>query len=43
MRIGLPQGIPTNHSPRYAPVPDPTLRIGVTALLTAAAHWLQGA
>ncbi|MFI0975807.1 amidohydrolase [Streptomyces sp. NPDC021093] len=40
---GLPEGIPTNHSPHYAPVPDPTLRIGVTALLAAAAHWLQGA
>ncbi|MGX4735897.1 amidohydrolase [Kitasatospora griseola] len=37
---GLPDSVPTNHSPHYAPLPDPTIRVGVTALLAAAAHWL---
>ncbi|MFJ5921061.1 amidohydrolase [Kitasatospora sp. NPDC092948] len=37
---GLPADVPTNHSARYAPVPDPTIHTGVTALLAAAAHWL---
>ncbi|WP_137991410.1 amidohydrolase [Streptomyces vilmorinianum] len=37
---GLPDTVPANHSPHFAPVPDPTLEIGVTALLAAAAHWL---
>jgi amidohydrolase len=35
------RGIPSNHSPAYAPVIQPTLRIGVEALLTAARTWLQ--
>jgi amidohydrolase len=34
-------GIPSNHSPAYAPMIRPTLRIGVEALLTAARTWLQ--
>ncbi|MFD8008723.1 amidohydrolase [Streptomyces sp. NPDC058955] len=38
---GLPASVPTNHSPHYAPVPDPTIRLGVTALLAAAGHWLR--
>lgn len=38
---GLPHHIPVNHSPNYAPVPDPTIEIGVTALLSTAAHWLR--
>jgi hippurate hydrolase len=33
-------GLPSNHSPAYAPVPDPTLRIGVQALVAAAGTWL---
>jgi hippurate hydrolase len=37
---GLPDTIPANHSPYFAPVPEPTIRTGVTALLAAAAHWL---
>ncbi|MBD0674671.1 amidohydrolase [Streptomyces sp. CBMA156] len=37
---GLPETVPANHSPHFAPVPDPTIRIGVTALLAAAAPWL---
>ena len=32
--------VPSNHSPRYAPVTDPTLATGVTALVTAARTWL---
>ncbi|MFE7509583.1 amidohydrolase [Promicromonospora sp. NPDC057488] len=35
--------VPSNHSPHYAPVPDPTLRNGVTALVTAARTWLPAA
>jgi amidohydrolase len=31
---------PSNHSPYYAPMIDPTLRIGVAALVTAAHTWL---
>ncbi|MEC3916888.1 amidohydrolase [Nocardia sp. CDC160] len=38
---GLPDHIPANHSPRYAPLPDPTIRIGTIALLAAAAPWLR--
>lgn len=37
---GLPDTVPANHSPYFAPVPEPTLEIGVTTLLAAAAHWL---
>ncbi|MEV0452084.1 amidohydrolase [Streptomyces sp. NPDC050600] len=37
---GLPETVPANHSPYFAPVPDPTIGIGVTALLAAAAAWL---
>ena len=33
-------GLPSNHSPFYAPVIDPTLEIGVRALHTAAREWL---
>ena len=32
--------IPTNHSPRFAPVIHPTLQTGVEALLVAARAWL---
>jgi amidohydrolase len=35
-------GLPSNHSPHYAPVPEPTLRIGAAALTTAARQWLAG-
>ncbi|MFD9030189.1 hypothetical protein ACFVZW_03320 [Streptomyces sp. NPDC059567] len=37
---GIPDTVPANHSPYFAPVPEPTLEIGVTTLLAAAAHWL---
>jgi hippurate hydrolase len=33
-------GLPSNHSPQFAPVEDPTLRVGVDALVAAATHWL---
>jgi hippurate hydrolase len=32
--------VPSNHSPHYAPALDPTLGIGVTALVTAVRTWL---
>jgi hippurate hydrolase len=35
--------IPSNHSPEYAPVPDPTLELGVAALTAATRHWLPAA
>lgn len=37
----LPAHVPSNHSPYFAPVPDPTLRVGITALTTAAREWLD--
>ena len=35
-------GLPSNHSPLYAPVEDPTIRVGVGALSAAAREWLAG-
>ncbi|QYN38596.1 amidohydrolase [Pseudonocardia sp. DSM 110487] len=35
--------LPSNHSPFYAPVIEPTLRVGVAALVTAAHVWLPSA
>jgi hippurate hydrolase len=32
--------LPSNHSPQYAPVEEPTIRIGVDALSAAAREWL---
>ncbi|MFC7300588.1 amidohydrolase [Cognatiluteimonas weifangensis] len=32
--------LPSNHSPRFAPVLDPTLKTGLQALLGAASAWL---
>jgi hippurate hydrolase len=37
---GIVDGLPSNHSPLFAPVIDPTIRTGVTALATAARAWL---
>jgi hippurate hydrolase len=34
--------LPSNHSPAYAPVIDPTLRVGVQSLVAAAQTWLDG-
>ncbi|GAA3833532.1 hypothetical protein GCM10022206_84750 [Streptomyces chiangmaiensis] len=36
----LVQDIPVNHSPRFAPVLQPTLDTGVRALVVAALAWL---
>jgi amidohydrolase len=33
-------GLPSNHSPLYAPIEDPTIRIGVSALSATAREWL---
>jgi hippurate hydrolase len=32
--------LPSNHSPRFAPVLEPTLEVGLQAMLTAASVWL---
>jgi hippurate hydrolase len=32
--------LPSNHSPKYAPTLDPTLKAGLLAMLCAAAVWL---
>ena len=37
---GTTNRIPSNHSPRFAPVLDPTLRTGLQAMLSAASAWL---
>ncbi|MFM9368430.1 amidohydrolase [Streptomyces sp. Da 82-17] len=37
---GIPPQIPHNHSPLFAPVPEPTIELGVQYLLTAATPWL---
>jgi len=42
-RARIARAQPPNHSPRYAPVKDPTIRIGVDALAAAAREWLDGA
>jgi amidohydrolase len=34
------ESLPSNHSPHYFPVPDPTIRVGVGALVATARHWL---
>ncbi|MFE6900563.1 amidohydrolase [Streptomyces sp. NPDC057717] len=37
---GIPSEIPHNHSPMFAPVPEPTVELGVRYLLSAATPWL---
>jgi hippurate hydrolase len=37
----IEQDIPFNHSPEFAPIPEPTINIGVEALVTAALLWLR--
>jgi hippurate hydrolase len=39
-REGTVRQIPSNHSPRFAPVLDPTLKTGLQAMLSAASAWL---
>ena len=34
--------LPSNHSPLFAPVIEPTLSTGVSALVAAARAWLDG-
>ena len=34
------EGIPSNHSPLYAPMIEPTLGHGIAALVAAAKEWL---
>ncbi len=36
----ITKGLPSNHSPHYAPVIEPTVGTGVAALVTAARTWL---
>jgi hippurate hydrolase len=36
-------GLPSNHSPLFAPAVEPTIRTGVAALTTAARGWLGAA
>jgi amidohydrolase len=38
--MAVMMGLPNNHSPHFAPVPRPTLAVGVTALVVAARAWL---
>ena len=33
------RSLPSNHSPRFAPVPEPTLTVGVQALVQAVRAW----
>ncbi len=39
---GIVAGLPSNHSPLYAPAEDPTIGIGTSALSAAARGWLAG-
>lgn len=38
--VGIVAGLPSNHSPYFAPVPGPTIAVGVGALTGAARTWL---
>jgi hippurate hydrolase len=42
-RTGSVNELPSNHSPEFAPVIDPTLRVGIEAMLAAAGAWLTPA
>lgn len=37
----LPEGVASNHSPFFAPEPEPTLDLGVATLVAAAQEWLD--
>jgi amidohydrolase len=39
-KAGTVDQLPANHAPDFAPVIEPTLRTGITAMLTAAGVWL---
>jgi amidohydrolase len=42
-KAGRVNEIPSNHSPEFAPVISPTLRVGIDAMLAAADAWLTPA
>jgi hippurate hydrolase len=42
-KAGRLNQIPSNHSPEFAPVINPTLRVGVEAMLAAGGVWLTSA
>jgi len=42
-KAGRLNELPSNHSPQFAPVINPTLRIGIEAMLAAAGPWLSSA
>jgi metal-dependent amidase/aminoacylase/carboxypeptidase family protein len=42
-QAGRVDELPANHAPNFAPVLDPTLRIGIEAMLVAAGAWLSDA
>ncbi len=37
----MPDDIPSNHSPHFAPLIEPTITTGVTALVAAAREWFE--
>jgi hippurate hydrolase len=39
-KAGVLNELPSNHSPKFAPVLNPTLRTGIEAMLAAAGAWL---
>lgn len=42
-KAGRLNELPVNHSPDFAPVVEPTLRVGIEAMLAAASVWLAAA
>ncbi len=40
-KAGKLNELPVNHSPDFAPVTEPTLRVGIEAMLAAAGAWLR--
>jgi amidohydrolase len=41
-KAGKLNELPVNHAPEFAPVINPTLRVGIEAMLAAASAWLVG-
>lgn len=41
--VRIVASLPSNHSPHYAPIEEPTISIGVAALAAAARQWLDPA
>jgi len=42
-KAGRLNDLPSNHSPQFAPVINPTLRVGIETMLAAAGPWLASA